>query len=157
MTGAPRSSNRLASSGVWAHTPLSPAYAGPDNQASRCALSMLFSLIRALTNTMGILASLHCATQLGHTSVSSTTAKCGSKCLRNFCTMAGVSQGCQTCTSSSFKRDTPKARPVAVPWVKTMRILEYSARNACSKTSAARVSPKETACTQMQVLEDFSS
>ena len=43
----------------------------------------------------------------------------------------------------------PAARPVAVPWVSRMRAPGRAARRASSSGAAARVSPSETACTQI--------
>ena len=149
-TLAPSCRKRSASACVWANTAVKPWYAGRDSQAKRCAWCMLLSLMRALTNSMGTFAWRHNATQLGHTSVSKTMAARGWKYCKNRCTTAGVSHGCQTCTSPSCNRLWPCARPVAVPWVSKIFNAgesDIASRNACSNTAAARVSPSETACT----------
>ena len=89
------------------------------------------------------------ASRFGQISVSISTPTAGSAWRRKRRTAPGTSNGSQSWASPSRSKACPAARPVAVPWVSRMRAPGRAARKASSSGAAARVSPSETACTQI--------
>ena len=64
-------------------------------------------------------------------------------------TAPGVSSGSQHCVSPSRSSAMPASRPVAVPWVSSRRMPGRRARRASTSAPDARVSPSDTACSQI--------
>ena len=148
--GAPTSRRRAASASVCASTSAKCSTAGRITARSRSPLRRLFSLRRALASTMGTPCRSAACSRFGQISVSISTPTRGRNWRKKRFTTPGVSYGSQACWSPSRSSALPAARPVAVPWVSSIRMPGRALRKASISAAAARVSPSDTACTHTQ-------